>query len=186
MISFIRFNKFLQLTRSKPCGWSIWGELYSNYIKLTDKHTTIVLLNKSQNDTIKLTIIYMANSPNALALITNLKLEISLKEHWKWHESCYETDVTNIDSKCTYSPDYWPNVFAQRRNTFLDCYKLGLFRPMRRLHLLFRASALVLNTISAQWQFQTATPPPKHIYRIKQPSYVWRKKVMTHQASHAS
>ena len=140
-----------------PCMCWIRSELFSSYIPLTDKHTTIFLLYKSQNDTIKLTIMYVANLPNALALVT-----------WRWKflrknikstvNPAVKTDVTSINSKCIYSPNYWGNFLAQRWNTFWDWYKLGPFRPMRRLHPPYGACALILNTISARWQSQNATP----------------------------
>ena len=94
--------------------------------------------------------------PNALALVTR---------RWKflWRnikstmDTAMKTDVTNINSKCIYTPDCWEYFPTQLWNSFSDCYKLGLFRPMRKLRLLFRACALILNTISARWQCQTAT-----------------------------
>ena len=151
---------------------SIGGELYNNYIQLTDKHTTIFLLNKSKNVTIKLTITYMANLANALFLVT-----WRWKFHWKNFIStvnpAMKTDVTNIYSECIYSPDYSNNFLAQRWSTFSDFYKLGPLRSMRRLHLLFRTCTLVFNTTSARWQSQTTTPgqilpPTKQIFFVSE------------------
>ena len=55
-----------------------------------------------------------------------------------YRESCYESGWHKHDE-----------IFlAQLWNTFSDCYKVEPFRPMQRLHLLFRAFALVLDSLS--------------------------------------
>ena len=127
---------------------SIRDKLYSSYVQLTAKHTTIFLLNKSQK-TIKLTIICKANLRRLLLLFRVCALVLNtISARWQ-----SQTAIPAWARNCSYRPR-WRSVTIVRTSTYWEVVKTAQYIHVTRYYLWYAVCARRCNGRGGQKQLE--------------------------------